>query len=70
MSQNSLPTGEGTSNKNDVADPHPSTEDNYDKIPHPGGSNPPKESDPGANSYAHDGKAPPHGDGKGRNGKA
>lgn len=70
MSQNSLPTGEGTSSKIDVADPHPSTEENYDKIPRPGGSNPPKESDPGANSYVHDGKAPPNGNGKGRNGKA
>jgi hypothetical protein len=66
----SLPTGEGTSANNDVSDPHPSTEEDYDKIPHPGGSNPPSEEDPGANSYKNDGKAPPHGDGKGRNGKA
>lgn len=70
MTRNSLPTGEGTSAKNDVADPHPSTEEDYDKIPRPGGSNPPKKDDPGTNSYTHGGKAPPHGDGKGRNGKA
>ncbi len=70
MTRNSLPTGEGTSAKNDVADPHPSTEEDYDKIPQPGGSNPPKKDDPGTNSYIHGGKAPPHGDGKGRNGKA
>ena len=70
MTKNSPPTGEGTSNKHDVADPHPSTEEDYDKIPRPGGSRPPKESEPGPNSYAHDGRAPPHGDGRGRNGKA
>lgn len=70
MSGNSLPTGDGTSAKNDVADPHPSTEEDYDKIPRPGGSNAPDTDDPGTNSYTHGGKAPPHGDGKGSNGKA
>lgn len=70
MTKNSLPTGGGTSGKNDVADPHPSTEENYDKIRRPGRSNPPKKSDLGANSYTHDGKAPPHEASKGPNGKA
>lgn len=54
-----LPTGEDTSDRNDVADPHPSTEENYDTIPHPGGANPPTGPDIGPNSYAHDGTAPP-----------
>lgn len=40
MTKNSLPIGEGTSGKNDVADPHPSTEENYDKIRRLGRSNP------------------------------
>ena len=70
MTKNSLPTGEGTSDKDDVADPHQSNEEDYDKIPRPGGSPPPKGSGPGPNSYANDGKAPPHGDGRGKNGKA
>lgn len=59
MSRDGLPTGEGTAGKNDVADPHPSTEEDYDKIPRPGGTNRPKGPDIGPNSYAHDGKAPP-----------
>lgn len=42
-----------------VADPHPSTEEDYDKIPHPGGTRPPKASDVGPNSYAHDRKSKP-----------
>jgi len=70
MTRDSLPTGEGTSANDDVADPHPSTEENYDKIKQSGGSNPPDRNDSGTNSYAHGGKAPPHGDGKARNGKA
>ena len=60
MSREGLPTGEGTAGKNDVADPHPSTEEDYDKIPRPGGTKTPKGPDIGQNSYAHDGKAPPH----------
>ena len=59
MSRDGLPTGEGTAGKNDVADPHPSTEEDYDKISRPGGAKPPKGPDTGPNSYAHDGKAPP-----------
>jgi hypothetical protein len=59
MSRDGLPTGEGTAGKNDVADPHPSTEEDYDKIPRPGGTKSPKGPNIGANSYAHDGKAPP-----------
>ena len=60
-----LPTGEGTADKNDVADPHPATEEKYDLIPHPGGTAPPKQPDLGANSYAHDGSAPPRPHNKG-----
>lgn len=59
MSRDSLPTGDGTAGKNDVADPHPSTEIHYDKKPRPGGARNPKGADIGPNSYAHDGKAPP-----------
>lgn len=59
MSRDGLPTGEGTASKDDVADPHPSTEEDYDKIPHPGGTRTRKGVDIGPNSYAHDGKAPP-----------
>lgn len=59
MSREGLPTGESTAGKNDVADPHPSTEEHYDKIPRPGGTKPPKAPDIGPNSYAHDGKPPP-----------
>ena len=59
MSRDGLPSGEGTVGKNEVADPHPSTEEEYDKKPRPGGARPPKEPDIGPNSYAHDGKAPP-----------
>jgi hypothetical protein len=54
-----LPTGQGTASRNDVADPHPATEEDYDRIPRPGGTNAPDGPDIGANSYAHDGKAPP-----------
>lgn len=70
MTGKSLPTGEGTSAKNDVADPHPSTEEDYDKIERPGGSKPPKQTERGPNSYAHDGKAPPVGTARDSNGKA
>lgn len=42
-----------------MADPHPATEEDYDRIPRPGGNNAPDGPDIGANSYAHDGKAPP-----------
>ncbi|HTN62365.1 MAG TPA: hypothetical protein VL147_12570 [Devosia sp.] len=60
-----LPTGEGTSPTNDVADPHPATEEDYDKIPRPGGAEGTKQPDIGANTYAHDGKAPPVSQSKG-----
>jgi hypothetical protein len=59
MNREGLPTGAGTAGKNDVADPHPSTEEHDDKIQRPGDAKPPKEPDIGPNSYAHDGKAPP-----------
>lgn len=59
MTREGLPTGEGTSGKNDVADPHPATEENYDLIPEPGGTKTPKKPDIGPNTYAHNGKAPP-----------
>lgn len=58
MSRDGLPTGEGTGNP-DVADPHPSNEERYDRKPHPGGTRPPKGPDIGPNSYAHDGKLKP-----------
>ena len=59
MSRDGLPTGEDTAGKSDVADPHPATEQDYDKIPKPGDTNPPKGPDIGPNSYAHDGTPPP-----------
>ena len=59
MSREGLPTGEGTAGRDDVADPHPAAEEDYDKIPHPGGVKPRKSPDIGSNSYAHDGTAPP-----------
>ncbi len=57
--QEGLPTGEGTSAEDEVADPHPATEEDYDKIPHPGGVAPWPHPDIGPNSYANDGTAPP-----------
>jgi hypothetical protein len=65
MAREGKPSGEGTSPTNDVADPHPATEEEYDKIPHPGGANPPDPHAPGANSYTHNGKAPPRPQSKG-----
>ena len=56
-----LPTGENTSLSNDVADPHPSNEENYDQVPHPGGAHPPTR-DIGPNDAAHDGTRPPRPD--------
>ena len=61
MSRDGLPTGEGTSKTNDVADPHPANEEKYDRIRHPGGANPPK-NDLGPNPAIHDGTAPPRPD--------
>jgi len=57
MSPDALPTGSGTSAINDVADPHPSNEEHYDRVKHPGGANPPKK-DLGPNPSIHNGKAP------------
>lgn len=60
MSRDGVPTGSGTAPKDDVADPHPSTEADYDKVPRPGGDKARKGgADIGPNSYAHDGAAPP-----------
>lgn len=59
MSREGRPTGGGIAGKNDVADPHPSTEEDYDKVPRPGGAETPKAPYIGPNSYAHDGKASP-----------
>ena len=64
MTKDGLASGAGTSATNDVADPHPANEEDYDKIPHPGGANPPR-GDIGPNSYAHNGKAPPRPQSKG-----
>jgi hypothetical protein len=58
VTRDGLPTGKGTAGKNDVADPHPSTEEDYDKIPRPGGTKPSKGPDIGPNSYVHNGTAP------------
>lgn len=65
MTRNGLPTGADTSIGRDVADPHPAAEANYDKIPHPGGTKVPDAGESDANSYAHDGKAPPRPKNKG-----
>lgn len=65
QSGDGLPTGEQPGVPNDVADPHPSTEENQDKISTPGGVKGSKGPDIGANSYAHDGKAPPRPKNKG-----
>lgn len=56
---NSLPTGAHTDAAQDVADPHPEVHRDDDKVQHPGGVSQPAEPDIGANSYAHDGTAPP-----------
>lgn len=40
------------------ADPHPSREEHYDRIPNPGGVKP-KGKDIGPNPAVHDGKQPP-----------
>lgn len=55
------PTGEGTAPpERDVADPHPSDEEHYGRIHHPGGVHAPNESrDIGRNSWAHDGTPGP-----------
>jgi hypothetical protein len=59
MSRDHLPTGEGTATEHDVADPHPATEEDYDKIPNPGRERPGRGADIGPNDYAHDGTPPP-----------
>jgi len=66
-SADGLPTGEQPGVPNDVFDPHPAAEEDYDKIPRPGGVKPRKGPDIGPNSYAHDGVAPPrpHNEGSG-----
>lgn len=58
-----LPTGEGTSRKDDVADPHPSTEGHPDLIRNPGEVEPVDENkDIGPNPAVHDGTPPPRPD--------
>ena len=59
MSRNAIPTGKGTASRNDVADPHPSDEEHYDREARPGGTKGIKGPDIGPNDAAHDGKAPP-----------
>jgi len=55
MSRDGLPTGENTAPPHrDVADPHPATEEHYDRQQRPGGANPPRD-DIGPNSGRHDG---------------
>lgn len=59
MSRDGLPTGEGTTTPDrDVADPHPATEEDFDRQERPGGARPPRR-DIGPNSGKHDGTAPP-----------
>lgn len=41
------------------ADPHPSNEEKYDQIRHPGGANPPKGADAGVEVARHSGQSPP-----------
>jgi hypothetical protein len=58
MGREGIPTGEGTSLRHDVADPHPSTEEHYQRVSDPR----PKHTegaDIGPNSYVHSGDAPP-----------
>jgi hypothetical protein len=50
-------SGSGTSSASDVADPHPSDEEHYDRIPRPGGTNPPERPSIGPNPGRHDGAA-------------
>lgn len=54
-------TGTGTAAPAlDVADPHPSDEEQYGRIRRPGGARPPRETvDIGANAWAHDGNPIP-----------
>ncbi len=42
-----------------VSDPHPSTEEHYDRERHPGGAHPPKGKESGVSVAEHDGSAPP-----------
>ena len=65
MTREGLPTGGNTAGKNDVADPHPATEEKNDLIPKPGRTQTPKKPDNGPNSYTHNGKAPPVSNSKG-----
>lgn len=59
MSREGLPTGSGTAPpERDVADPHPATEEHYDRQKSPGGARPPR-TDIGPNTGKHDGSAPP-----------
>lgn len=44
--------------KQDVSDPHPSTEERYDEKPRPGGANPPR-NDIAPNDAIHDGRQHP-----------
>lgn len=55
------PTGADTAPPGrDVADPHPSDEEHYDRVPHPGGSHAPSEPRViGPNPHIHDGSPPP-----------
>lgn len=56
----SVETGRGTGDEREVADPHPSNEEHYDRIRHPGGAKPPNETrDLGKNTWAHEGTPQP-----------
>jgi hypothetical protein len=55
LGRHGLPTGRETG-ANDVFDPHPSNEEQYDKQRNPGGARPPSAHDIGPNNAIHDGK--------------
>ena len=46
------------SHRLDVEDPHPSTEEGYDRIERPGGATTPKGEEAGIEVHRHSGKAP------------
>ena len=53
------PESHQPSPRNRVDDPHPATEEHYDRIEHPGGARPPTGPNIGPNSYVNDGTPKP-----------
>lgn len=56
MTRDGKPTGKDTG-PNDVFDPHPSNEENADRVPRPGGDGRHEDRDIGPNNAVHTGKA-------------